>query len=157
MIRLTFLRGRCRQLHVANVGRLLSMLRNLVSSVYLLTLAPYSAEVNIGIAAACIPTLLPLYRRLRDKFIDVRRDPSSITARLFPHPDHQGQVNPTPPLRPPWRLRKAKNSFSNPHRPEWWHSNRGPFVRIEDIEMQPQMTSRPKFKQRDSFIKDARQ
>lgn len=36
----------------------------------------HSAEVNIGIIAACLPTLLPLYRLVRDKI-------TSTTGRFY--------------------------------------------------------------------------
>lgn len=44
------------------------------------TLTPPSAEVNIGIAAACIPTLLPLYRLCRDWLHHSPTNPSSNTT-----------------------------------------------------------------------------
>ena len=37
------------------------------------SLTTHSAEVNIGIVAACLPTLIPLYRLLRNKIIAVHQ------------------------------------------------------------------------------------
>ena len=48
-----------------------------------LSLTNHSAEVNIGIVAACLPTLLPLYRLLRDKIIALRNNPTSTTGRFL--------------------------------------------------------------------------
>ena len=45
-------------------------------------LTAHSVEVNIGIIAASLPTLLPLYRLLRDKVIAVRANSTSITGRF---------------------------------------------------------------------------
>jgi len=105
-------------------------------------LTPHSAEVNIGIAAACIPTLLPLYRLLRDKYIATH---------------HTFKLNIASSHKPSFRLRKAKNSFSNPHRPEWWHVDPQASIEIERqgqdaIEMKPKLPPRPKYKHRETFL-----
>ena len=42
------------------------------------SLTIHSAEVNIGIIAACLPTLLPLYRLIHDKI-------TSTTGRFYVH------------------------------------------------------------------------
>ena len=42
------------------------------------SLTTHSAEVNIGIIAACLPTLLPLYRLIHDKL-------TSTTGRFYVH------------------------------------------------------------------------
>lgn len=43
----------------------------------------HSAEVNIGIVAACLPTLIPLYRLVRDKTIAFRDKLPSMTGRFY--------------------------------------------------------------------------
>ena len=46
-----------------------------------------SAEVNLGITVVCIPTLLPLYRFLRSKFLRTPEKSSFTTPHLVPFPD----------------------------------------------------------------------
>ena len=78
MTSLTLSRGQRRQLHLANVSQpalsIPSTSFNLSSA--LTSLTTHSAEVNIGIIAACLPTLLPLYRLVHDKI-------TSTTGRFY--------------------------------------------------------------------------
>lgn len=82
---LTLPRGQCCQLHLAHVSRSPPTIRswsfefvNAHSS-----LTAHSAEVNIGIIAACLPTLIPFYRLIRDKITAFRQSLSSITGRFY--------------------------------------------------------------------------
>lgn len=81
---LTLLRGQCYQLRLAHVSRspsIRSWSFELLSAHSSLT--AHSAEVNIGIIAACLPTLMPLYRPVRDKITAFRQSLSSITGRFY--------------------------------------------------------------------------
>ena len=120
---------------------------------------PHRAEVNIGIAAACIPTLLPLGRLIRDKLIVPYQSSPSSLGRLTRSLLGQGRTMGDSSRRPSFGLRKAKNSLHDPDKHECWPSKFHPFAEIErheyeDIEMRPTTLARPKFKRRNSFYKD---
>ena len=101
---LIFPRGWRRQLYVANVlMEFPRRTRFVQSDMY------FSAEVNIGILAACVPTLLPLYRLIRDKIINVRRNslsgPGRFTRFFTGRTSSKSVPVSTDPL---WKSRSAK-------------------------------------------------
>ena len=100
----------------------------------------HSAEVNIGIAAACLPTLLPLYRLLRDKINAARKDSTSTTGRFREVFLGQGRKTNVSSLKPILKSRK-EDEFPVPSNAEWASTTPRAFIRIgragdEDVEMQ---------------------
>ncbi|CAF9936397.1 MAG: hypothetical protein ALECFALPRED_006841 [Alectoria fallacina] len=98
------------------------------------------AEVNIGIAAACLPTLLPLYRLLRDRINAARKDSTSTTGQFRQVFFGQGRKANASSLKPILKSRK-EDEFSVPPNAEWASSTPLAFTRIgragdEDVEMQ---------------------
>lgn len=79
---LTLPRGQCCQLRLAHVSRSPLAIRSWSFSAHS-SLTTHSAEVNIGIVAACLPTLIPLYRLVRDKIIAFRKNLPSMTGRFY--------------------------------------------------------------------------
>ncbi|KAF6235475.1 hypothetical protein HO173_006158 [Letharia columbiana] len=99
------------------------------------------AEVNIGIAAACLPTLLPLYRLLRDKIIATREGSTSTTGR-FTHffSSGRGRKPNASSQEDLWRSRK-EYGLPIPPNAEWASSTSQTLVSFgrmgdEDVEMQ---------------------
>lgn len=104
------------------------------------SLTLHSAEVNIGIAAACLPTLLPLYRLLRDRINAARKDSTSTTGQFRQVFFGQGRKANASSLKPILKSRK-EDEFSVPPNAEWASSTPLAFTRIgragdEDVEMQ---------------------
>ncbi len=126
-------RGQLRYLDVANVGQALTPYNNF-------PLTSNSAEVNIGIIAACIPTLLPLYRLIRDKFSIAGQNSSlnlsRFTKLLF------GQTSETNTIaRKPLSRHHKRDPSSALEQGERKDSTSHPFTQIgrdgyEDIEME---------------------
>ena len=98
-----------------------------------------SAEVDIGIIAACVPTLLPLYRLIRDKSSAVYQT-SSFGAGRFPKLFlGRSSKTSTTSQKPLWRAHEGEPAFT-PRPDEWKDSLSHPFKRIEragseDVEM----------------------
>ena len=106
----------------------------------LFSLTTHSAEVNIGIVAACLPTLLPLYRLIHDKIIAVRKNVTSKTGRfprLWSGQSHKANISSPKALR--GSQKRGKRAI--PPNAQWAHSASRTFIRFEkaedeDIEMQ---------------------
>ena len=105
-------------------------------------LTVHSAEVNIGIVAACLPTLLPLYRLLRNKFIAVHEYFKSRRSRSLQSLWGQN-------LEPNYSTQTAAGrsqrevEMATPHNAQWVNSIPRVFLkndtaRDEDVEMQIQ-------------------
>lgn len=100
-------------------------------------------EVNIGIVAACMPTLLPLCRLFRNKLIIPRQSSISTTAHLAHFDFGQGHKTSPPSQEALWMSRKD-DKFSVPPNAEWATSTPHAFIRMgrvgdEDVEMQTRM------------------
>lgn len=82
---LTLPRGQCCQLRLAHVSRPPPTIRSWSFELFSAhsKLTAHSAEVNIGIVAACLPTLIPLCRLVRDKTIAFRNTLVSMTGRFY--------------------------------------------------------------------------
>ena len=103
-------------------------------------LTSHSAEVNIGIVAACIPTLLPLYRLFRDRIITARQSSTSTTGLLKYFIFGQGPESDASSRKAVWGL-GAKSEFTTPPNAKWANSSSPDFIKIrkaevEDVEMQ---------------------
>ena len=109
------------------------------------SLTTHSAEVNIGIIAACLPTLLPLSRLIHDKI-------TSTTGRFYVHHGNFlfGQrPNAENPLQqathdPP----RTESEVALPQNAQRVNSARGIFTMTgeaedKDIEMQTAFSGRP--------------
>lgn len=126
-------RGQLRQLHVANVGQASTPYNNF-------PLTSNSAEVDIGIVAACIPTLLPLYRLIHDKFSIAGQNSSLNLSRFTKLLFGQTSETSTIARKPLWRHHKRDPS-SALQQGERKDSTSHPFTQIEkdgyeDIEME---------------------
>ncbi|KAL9133093.1 MAG: hypothetical protein Q9175_005732 [Cornicularia normoerica] len=118
-------------------------LRSLKLPSALSVLIYHSAEVNIGIVAACIPTLLPLYRLFRDKIITAHQSSTSATGRFAHLFFGQGRKTDASSHKALWKSRK-KDEFSVPQNAKWANSPPHVFLRTgkvgaEDVEMQTRM------------------
>ena len=106
-------------------------------------LTSHSVEVNIGIITACLPTLLPLYRILRDKNFTTRQGFTSATSRfkqLFSGQERKPNLSLHEAF---WRPQRESVS-SIPQNAEWASSTSQTFIRRgkagdEDVEMQTQI------------------
>ena len=96
-----------------------------------------SAEVNIGICTACIPTLLPLYRLLRDRFNGKRpsehssQSPRAFTRMLMGRRRSSKKTSSQGSL---FRTH-VRNNISGPLNIETPHTTPSRFGRSEDLEM----------------------
>lgn len=106
-----------------------------------------SFEVNIGIIAACTPTLLPLYRLFRDRATTARQSSTSTAGRFasfFAFGPGRDKTDASSQSKALWRSprRKEEESLSTiPRNAGWKGSAPRAFVRIgtagdEDVEMQ---------------------
>ena len=107
-------------------------------------LTTYSAEVNIGIIAACLPTLLPLYRLLRDKIIAARKHLKSRRSRS-PQPlcHHSGGRNTSTQQPAAWES-QTEVEMGTPHSAQWVRPTPrtflgGEMARDEDVETQTEL------------------
>ena len=102
-------------------------------------LTSHSAEVNIGIVAACIPTLLPLYRLFRDRIITARQSSMSTIGRFKYFIFGQGP-NPDASSRKAIWESGRKVELSTPPNAKWANSSSPGFIitkaEVEDVEMQ---------------------
>ena len=109
------------------------------------TLISYSAEVNIGVAAACLPTLLPLYRLLRDKIVAAREGSTSTTGRFTRFFFGQGRKSNVTSQKALWETRN-EHTPTMPQNRGWANSTSQAFIRIgkardEDMDMQTSAVS----------------
>lgn len=98
-------------------------------------------EVNIGIIAPCIPTLMPLFRLLHDELAAVRHGYTSKKAHLVPHASNQGCGTHSSSQEPISKSRKDEDDIPLPRNAEWVSPISHAFTRAgkagkEDIEMQ---------------------
>lgn len=99
---------------------------------HLPSLTFYSAEVNIGIVAACLPTLLPLYRLLRDKIDAARARSGSKTGRFPQCVFGQGGRTDTSQTAL-WERRKAATT-PIPQNAQWASSPPHAIIRVGKVE-----------------------
>ena len=114
--------------------------------VALSSLTVHSAEVNIGIIAACLPTLLPLYRLVRDKIRSTTGrfhvDDGKFLFGQRPNADISSQQAPQGPPH-------ADSEATLPQNAQRVYSGHRPFTTFgeaeedKDTEMQTSFSGRP--------------